>query len=56
MNKLYYRGSHGVVFVCDINEKESLQELEGWLKDYSDFVQGDLADVAFILLANKSDL
>lgn len=58
MNKLYYRGVHGVVLVCDLTDKDSFLELEGWLTDFSENSdRGDsLADCAFVLLANKADL
>lgn len=57
MNKLYFRGVHGVVLVCDLTEQESLHDLDGWLKDFSENCErGDLADYAFILIANKVDL
>ena len=58
MNKLYYRGVHGVVLVCDLCDLESFQELDGWLRDFLE--NSDKEDAAhemgFILLANKSDL
>lgn len=55
MNKLYFRGSHGVVLVCDLTDKESFADLDGWLRDFTENLSGDVSDCAFILLANKSD-
>lgn len=57
LNKQYFRGVHGIVLVCDLCDPTSLQQLEGWLKDFLENAgKEDTSDYAFILMANKSDL
>ena len=34
MNKLYFRGVHGVVLVFDLLDKDTFNDLDGWLKDF----------------------
>jgi GTPase SAR1 family protein len=57
MNKMYFRGSHGVVLVCDMCDSESYQDLDTWIRDFIDNNdREDIADIAFVLLANKVDI
>jgi len=57
MNKMYFRGSHGVVLVCDMCDLDSFNDLDSWLRDFIDNNdRGDISDVAFILLGNKLDI
>ncbi len=56
MNKMYYRGVHGVILVCDLCDSDSFHDLETWLRDFLDHADREnISDVAFILLANKVD-
>jgi GTPase SAR1 family protein len=56
MNKMYYRGVHGVVLVCDLCDSDTFHDLETWLRDFLDHADRDnLQDVAFTLLGNKAD-
>ncbi len=34
LNKMYYRGVNGVILVCDLFNKESFKELDGWLSEF----------------------
>ena len=36
MNKMYYRGVHGVILVCDLFNLDSFRDLEGWLSEFLD--------------------
>ena len=57
MNKMYFRGVHGVVLVCDLCDSESFLDLEVWMKDFADNNDRDeLSDIAFVLLGNKHDV
>jgi small GTP-binding protein len=52
LQEAYFYGSHGLIAVCDITNKTSLNELDGWI-DAAYSVTGGIP-IAF--LANKSDL
>jgi len=34
INKMYYRGVHGVVLVCDLFSPESFKDLDSWLNEF----------------------
>ena len=58
INKMYYRGVHGVLLVCDLFNLESFKALDSWL---TEFLQkqdrtADFRDFAFVLLGNKNDI
>ncbi|CDW75403.1 rab family gtpase [Stylonychia lemnae] len=57
INRMYYRGVHGVVLVCDLYNIESFKQLDSWIQE---FLQNqdrstDFSDFGFILLGNKCD-
>lgn len=57
MNKMYFRGVHAVIFVCDLCDSQSLHDLDGWIKDFVNNSDRDkLSDIAFLLLGNKNDV
>ena len=57
MNKMYFRGVHGVVLVCDLCDSESFQDLEVWMSDFAENCdREELSDIAFVLLGNKHDI
>jgi small GTP-binding protein len=50
--KVAYRGTNGIIFVCDVTRRETMENLETWVSyayDYS-------PNASFIFLANKNDL
>jgi small GTP-binding protein len=52
LQEAYFFGAQGVIAVCDITNKESLKEIDGWV-DSAFSVAGD---VPVVFLANKIDL
>lgn len=50
--KTVFKGTRGVVFVCDLTDKQSLQDLKHWLY----YAYKNAKDPSFIFLGNKSDL
>lgn len=58
INKMYYRGVHGVILVCDLFSLESFKELDSWLAEFlkQQDRSNDYTDFAFALMANKSDI
>lgn len=57
INKMYYRGVHGVVLVCDLFSIESFKQLDSWLAEFLEKQDrgADYNEFAFILMANKGD-
>ena len=49
----YYRSSNGFIFVYDISDKETLNNLEGWIKLTS---ENNKSNVINFLVGNKNDL
>ncbi|MHA2365510.1 MAG: Rab family GTPase, partial [Candidatus Hodarchaeales archaeon] len=49
----FYKGTNGIIIVCDITRLESLEALPSWKKEVEKYVNRELPSV---LLANKSDL
>ena len=57
INRIYYRGSHGVGFVFDLNNKNSLDSVEQWVVEFLNYMENkEQSEVSFLLLGNKSDL
>jgi len=54
MNKLYIKGSHIVIFVYDITNKKSFQELKEFWVNYTKNLLGE--NPSFGLVGNKMDL
>ena len=50
----YFKDSQGIIFVYDITNKESFQNIRKWIAHASENV--DLAQTSMILLGNKVDL
>lgn len=48
----YYRGTEGVLLVCDITRKETLINLEGWISTLFKVTK----EIPVVFLANKFDL
>lgn len=48
----YYRGSEGVIVVCDITRKDTLINLENWISSLFDVTN----NIPIVILANKIDL
>ena len=53
ITKNYYSGANGIIFVCDVTSKDSLEKLKYWIKEAKD---NSSADVEMILVGNKIDL
>jgi len=49
----YYRGAHGVIFVYDITDRDSFEEITNWVKGVCRLA-GD--DIGKLLVGNKADL
>lgn len=52
LREAYFHGAQGVLAVCDITRKESLQETRGWIEN----VHETVGKVPVVLVANKADL
>lgn len=55
MNKLYFRGSQGVVLVCDLTDVDTFTALDGWFKEFTENCGMEPSECAFVLLGNKSE-
>ena len=53
LTSTYYKGAHGVVFVFDVTDPNSFENIEGWVHDVKEHAGSDLH---MILLGNKCDL
>jgi len=52
ITKAYYRGSHAVLFVYDVNNRESFDNIDKWLKDKQE--NSNMEDNTLMyLVANK---
>ena len=49
----YYKGSNGALLVYDITRTATFDDIEKWINEVKDVVEGDLK---FVLVGNKSDL
>ena len=48
----YYRGSHGIIVVFDVTDRESFSGVQRWMQQ----VEENCQNVSCILVGNKSDL
>ena len=51
--KSYYNKANGIIIVYDITKKESLLNIENWIKDLDKYVDSDFL---VLLIGNKIDL
>ncbi len=52
LREAYFFGAQGAIAVCDVTRKETLYELEGWIKSMNDITK----DVPLVFIGNKCDL
>jgi len=52
LREAYFFGAHGAIAVCDMTNKETLEELRYWIKALTDVA----GDVPIVFAGNKSDL
>lgn len=52
LREAYFFGAHGAIAVCDITNRETLDELKYWIKALSDVA----GEVPIIFAGNKADL
>lgn len=55
ITKAFHRGANGVVFVYDITNRESFQNLRTWIKDFEQSTT-TLEPTPMVVVGNKSDL
>ena len=52
LREAYFFGAHGAVAVCDMTNRETLDELRYWVKALTDVA----GDVPIVFVGNKADL
>lgn len=52
LREAYFFGAHGAVAVCDVTNRETLEELRYWIKALTDVA----GDVPLVFIGNKADL
>jgi small GTP-binding protein len=52
LREAYFFGAHGAIAVCDMTNKESLEELRYWIKALTDVA----GDVPVVFAGNKADM
>lgn len=52
LREAYFFGAHGAIAVCDMTNKETLEELRYWIKALTDVA----GDVPIVFAGNKADL
>jgi small GTP-binding protein len=52
LREAYFFGAHGAIAVCDLTNKESLEELRYWIKALTDVA----GDVPIVFAGNKADM
>jgi len=52
LREAYFFGAHGAIAVCDVTNKETVEELRYWIKALTDVA----GDVPIVFAANKADL
>ncbi len=52
LREAYFFGAHGAIAVCDLTNKETLEELRYWIKALTDVA----GDVPIVFAGNKTDL
>jgi small GTP-binding protein len=50
----YYRGTHGIVLVYDVSNRDSFNHVNDWLNEISTYTSED--DCVMLLVGNKIDL
>lgn len=50
----YYRGAHGIILVCSVDDNESKQNVKRWLEDVRKIIRGENFNA--ILVMNKCDI
>lgn len=51
---IYYRGADACILVCDLTKKDSIDNLEYWIKDLLE--RTDNKEIEVILVGNKTDI
>eukprot|EP01083_Nonionella_stella_P141371 435412_1 len=54
MPSMYLRNANGIIFVCDINNIESIRNVRSWAESIQETIDFDINNA--ILMVNKSDL
>lgn len=49
----YYKGSHGIIMMYDITDRESFSDIQNWLMEVQKYAP---QTIKMILVGNKSDL
>lgn len=52
LHESYFQGARGVIAVCNLTDKQTLEGLSEWI----DKVMSAVGDIPVVILANKSDL
>ncbi len=52
LREAYFFGAHGAIAVCDLTNKETLEELRYWIKALTDVA----GDVPIVFAGNKADM
>src|SRR2546422_8087547 len=52
LKESYFEGTHGVLGVCDLTRRDTLQDLYGWI----DLARPNAVHVPFVVIGNKADL
>ena len=52
----YYKKADGILFIFDLTRKETLKNIEDWIKEIREQPSVDIDKVGMVLLGNKSDL
>lgn len=52
LREAYFFGAHGAIAVCDVTDRETLEELRYWIKALTDVA----GDVPIVFVGNKADL
>lgn len=52
LREAYFFGAHGAIAVCDVTNRETLDELRYWIKALTDVA----GDVPIVFVGNKADL
>lgn len=55
ITSLYIKGTHGVIFVYDITDRASFEQVENWIELYKTY-NGERNKILGILIGNKVDL